>query len=327
MKTVLYSSPFIPPEWVAAHGLRPERVIPRAAPQTTSLEVPTGICTFARAFVRSVVEDADAAAVVVTTMCDQMRRVPEILTRERDVPVFLMNVPTTWQTPGAHDLYRSELVRLGRFLVGLGGRSPSDDVLARVMMDYDGRRASLRSMRARLSPGCYSEAIAVFPGDVANRQDPATAGPHDGSVPLALVGGPLLQEDFAIFDHAERVGGQIVLDATETGERCLPDVFDSRRVRLEPLTELTRAYFGTIPDASRRPNDRLYEWLREEIRKRGVRGVIYRRHVWCDLWHAELHRLRESLGVPVLDLDGSDDAATAPARLRGRIEAFLEMLT
>jgi len=31
MTTVLYTSPFVPPEWIAAHGLTPQRIVPATA--------------------------------------------------------------------------------------------------------------------------------------------------------------------------------------------------------------------------------------------------------------------------------------------------------
>ena len=81
-----------------------------------------------------------------------------------------------------------------------------------------------------------------------------------------------------------------------------------------------------IPDAFRRPNTALYEWLGCAMGTREVRGIILRRYVWCDLWHAEVDRLRRWSPVPVLDLDGDRDDQSARGRTVGRIEAFLEML-
>ena len=80
------------------------------------------------------------------------------------------------------------------------------------------------------------------------------------------------------------------------------------------------------PHAFRRPNSGLYEWLARELPARDVRGIIFRRFAWCDLWHAELQRLKEWTPLPVLEIDAGPDDAAAPNRVEGRIEAFLEML-
>jgi benzoyl-CoA reductase/2-hydroxyglutaryl-CoA dehydratase subunit BcrC/BadD/HgdB len=150
--------------------------------------------------------------------------------------------------------------------------------------------------------------------------------PSGTGVPLALVGGPLMIKGYEIFDLIEQLGGQVVLDGTEGGERTIPARFDGERVRDDPLGELVRAYFDTIPDVFRRPNTALHHWIDQQVRARHVRGIVFRRFVWCDLWHAELERLRQSSPVPVLEIDVDRDDDGGQARIRSRLEAFMEML-
>jgi len=244
VSTVVYSSPFVPAEWIAAHGLRPLRLRPGAG--AASVGPVMGMCPYARAFVGDVASaaaivnpgrggspdpagNAPAAgwhghaplrghapaesgthghatsrghvtrplasdpasgaagrvadspwretrraqgagcppgvvinAVVLTTTCDQMRRAAEWLALGGGPPVFLMNVPATWQTPASARLYRDELQRLGRFLVRLGGAAPSREHLADTMEAYDARRAALRGALGALGAREASEAIARF---------------------------------------------------------------------------------------------------------------------------------------------------------------------
>ena len=68
MKVVAYSSPFVPSEWIAAHGLRPQRLRLRAAEGLTR-----GICPYAGALIQAATDGLDASALVLTTVCDQMR--------------------------------------------------------------------------------------------------------------------------------------------------------------------------------------------------------------------------------------------------------------
>ena len=135
-----------------------------------------------------------------------------------------------------------------------------------------------------------------------------------------------MQADYELFDLVERSGGRIVLDATEGGERTMPRRFDPARVAADPVAELADAYFDGIVDAFRRPNSGLYEWLGRQLAARSVRGIIFRRFAWCDLWHAELQQLKQFTRMPVLDIDASPDDTAAATRTEGRIEAFLEML-
>jgi len=369
MSTIVYCCPFVPAEWIAAHGLRPCRVIPEE--RVGGVEVYAGICPFARAFAGSALalfsehqflgesggqdahpprrggQDArppdqpagavggrafcpphgpkretpgpentlargDAVAIVVTTACDQMRRIADLLAERSPRPVFLMNVPATWQTPAARELYASELRRLGRFLISVGGRPPSERELARVMLEHEADRAR----ECALQTGHRSP--------ILENVGLARAAEGQG-IPLALVGGPLLREDVVLFELVERAGGRVVLDGTETGERTRPAPFDRSRLDADPFAELVRAYFETIPDPFRRPDTLLHEWLRRETASRGVRGVILHRYVWCDNWHAQTQRLKETLGLPVLDLDAGT-GGSGRTRSAARIEAFVEML-
>ena len=77
--TVIYSCPFVPAELIAAHGLRPTRIIPRAG-ATTPFSGTEGICPFVRALVNEAVTEKRAHAMVVTTRCNQMRKACEIIT-------------------------------------------------------------------------------------------------------------------------------------------------------------------------------------------------------------------------------------------------------
>jgi benzoyl-CoA reductase/2-hydroxyglutaryl-CoA dehydratase subunit BcrC/BadD/HgdB len=142
---------------------------------------------------------------------------------------------------------------------------------------------------------------------------------------VALIGGPLMRGDGRVFEVIERAGGVVVLDGTENGTRTLPAPLDRRRLGDDPIMELVDAYFGSIPDAFRRPDTALYRWLDRELPPSGSRGIIVWRYVWCDMWAASVGRMREATGLPVLDLDVSGDDAGFE-RTAHRIQAFLEVL-
>jgi benzoyl-CoA reductase/2-hydroxyglutaryl-CoA dehydratase subunit BcrC/BadD/HgdB len=298
MKTIAYTCPYVPAEWIAAHGLQPRRLIPQPLEGTWAIPRIEGLCPYARAFVNDVAASDDIDGVIVTTMCDQMRRVFDLLLRRIDVPAFLLNVPSTWQTVAAQRLYLDELKRLGRFLVRLGSHEPDKEELVRAMVGQ-----------------AHGNGVHETPHDSACRCHPAE------SVPLAVVGGPLMQRDRVLFDVVEACGGRIVLDATEAGQRGRPEAFDGRRLAEDPLLELAQAYFR-IPDASRRPNSELYQWLERELARAGARGILFHHYVWCDKWHAEFTRLKEWARLPILRLDSEGEVEVV--RVRNRVRAFLE---
>ena len=324
MNAIAYSSPFIPPEWISAHGLQPSWMTLRGSDSTFAVEVSRSLCPFAGQVMHEAMCGLDAAAIVLTTSCDQMRYAAASLERRCDTPVFLVHIPATWQTRAAGELYKEELCRLGEFLVEVGGVPMTSEQTCAVMSAYDEVRASLRSTRPYLPSAAFARAVNDLRSGKLDCDWDSTASSPRG-VPLVLVGGPLPENDHELLEIIERAGGQVVLDATEGGERTLPIAFDRDAARADPLAELARAYFGAIPDVFRRPNDCFYDWLSEQMANRQARGILFRRYLWCDVWHAELQRMREWSPIPVLDLDVSDDDADW-SRTLGRIEAFLEMM-
>ena len=324
-KTIIYTCPYVPAEWIAAHGFCPSRIIPKAAGNPI---VPMeGVCPYVQAFVNQVTTSREATAVVMTTVCDQMRRAFDIVTSSCKLPGFLMNIPSTWQHVGAQKLYLEELKRFGRFLVTLGGKTPSNKFLTEIMLEYNNARSSILAMRKYLTSSQYSQTIATFNRDGKEAVSwtlPKDKPPMAGTS-LAIIGGPLLEESFSLFDEIENYGGRIVLDATETGERGICGHFDMDKHQDDPLRELADTYF-CIPDVFRRPNNRLYDWLKEQLANREVRGIILWRYMWCDMWHAEVHRLKKWTELPVLDIDVNANEKGLSVRTHLRIQAFVEML-
>ena len=339
---IVYTCPFVPAEWTEAHGLAPSRIMPSSSDvKQTGLMVASdcllpkppdrpigpmpGLCPFVRAFINAVINEKDAAAIIVTTPCDQMRRADDIIREYTDRPVFQMNIPHTWQNVTAQKMYQSELNRLSQFLTELGGKAPSDEKLSETMHRYDSDRTTLKNLRSTLPARSYSEAIAEFnrTGKIDINVQKSIIKPS--GVPLALVGGPLMADHLEIFDLVESTGGYIALDATETGERTLPAPFDRRQMKENPISALVDAYFGSIPDAFQRPNSRLYSRLKHKLAARDIKGIIFRRYLWCDTWNAEAFRMKEWSRLPFIHLDVSDDG-TDTVRTLGRLRSFMETL-
>ncbi len=316
-RSIAYASPFIPPEWIAAHGWKPSRRMPGGgAPERA------GACRFAAGF--STQTGADVRAMVFTTTCDPMRRGMEI-GRMEAIPRFLFHVPATWQTPAVHGLYRDELKRLGLFLEQLGGAAPTAAELLEQMEKFEAARENLLGRREALSSRAYADESARFhaTGELPSGV-PASFRARD-AIPLMLLGSPLRGDDLHLLDLVDRSGGWVAVDGTEAGEREWPRRFQRRRMREDPRDELADAYFGHIPAIFRRPNSWFFEWLAEVRSRTPVRGILFVAHPWCDLWRAELPRIREASALPVLSIDlaGEGDAEGAWTT---RIQAFLEML-
>jgi hypothetical protein len=242
---VFCTSPWVPPEWIKAHGLEPRGVWLARDFACEPLPLAAGVCAFANTAVR-LAERQSQSAVIFTTHCDQLRRGFDAVTAAAPARVFLFNLPVTWQTPVAEAIFLDELRRLGQFLIGLGGHAPETAELANLMTQYSRARRRLLAAASWCPARAYAEAVARFhldgsvhlpPDPTTGALEPATSAtptsrplplnPNrnlslDGNpIPLALIGGPLPQVQMPLLDAIEQAGGLVVLNATEAGERSL----------------------------------------------------------------------------------------------------------
>ncbi|MBM3881042.1 MAG: 2-hydroxyacyl-CoA dehydratase [Verrucomicrobia bacterium] len=321
---IFFSSPWIPAEWIRAHGLE-ARALGFAPDLDLAAARPgAGVCAYAEAVVGWLERHAESAAVFAST-CDQMRRAFDIATRRAPSRSFLFNVPATWQTPTAGQMFRAELERLGRFLEALGGRAPQAEDLVRRLADSNGKRRRLLAGAPRCRAHAYAAAVARFHWDGSEAViEPSGPLPAE-AVPLALVGGPLPMAHWGLIEALERAGGRVALNATETGERSLLPQFRLDQARTDPVAALVHGYLGHSVDVFQRPNTRLYAWLGQQVAAWRIRGLVLWHFVGCDLWRAEAQSLREAFRLPVLVLEAGEGAGDSPRSL-GRLEAFLELL-
>jgi benzoyl-CoA reductase/2-hydroxyglutaryl-CoA dehydratase subunit BcrC/BadD/HgdB len=320
---VLLTSPWIPPEWIAAHGFQPRGAWCAEDFNLQSLPLSAGVCAFSEAVVHHARTHTDCA-VVLTTTCDQMRRSHDMLAVSSLTRVFLFNIPAAWQSPVAHRMFQAELERLGRFLQEMGGRIQPPEDLARLAEE----RGRARQMLIDAAPSCsarqFAGAVASYHRNgTADLPSPAATSP--GAIPVALVGGPMTRGHWGLLDAIEAGGGRIVLNATEFGERSLTPAMPPGLFSADPSGTAARHGLDHCVDVFQRPNTRLYDWLRGRMTALGVRGIVLWTHVGCDLWRAEAQHLRECFGLPLVHVD-ADELDTCSPRTLGRIQAFLEML-
>jgi hypothetical protein len=319
---VFLTSPWIPAEWIRAHGLQPRGVCAVDNFTRGPRPISAGVCAFAEAAVRFARERTDCA-VIFSTACDQMRRAFDAANPDEHRRAFLFNLPATWGTPAAARIFRAELERLGNFLLTLGGRAPSPEALRREMSQSAAARKRLLKSAAAASPRGFAQAVARFHWD-GSFAPPPPAAPA-AQIPLALLGGPFLEPDWKWLDELEAAGGRVSLNATETGERSLSPSFESADGASSPFDALAAGYRENIVDVFQRPNTRLYSWLKPRLESRGIRGIVLWLFTSCDLWRAEAQTLRDTFGLPVLLLEAGEEPGVAP-RDRNRLQAFAETL-
>ena len=318
---VFLTSPWIPAEWIRAHGLMPRGIGPEERFQNFTGSPTAGVCGFAEAAVRQAVARTDAA-VIFSTACDQMRRGFDTVILREQRHAFLFNLPATWQTATAKEMFRSELERLGKFLMTLGGEKPTPNRLRQEMERSSAVRNQLLASAAASPPRGFAEAVARFHWDGVF--SPPPAAPQENLIPLALIGGPFLAAHWKLLDEIEAAGGRVALNATKTGERSLCPAFALDDAG-DPLDALVHGYCDHIVDVFQRPNTRLYSWLKPRLEARQVRGMALWHFTGCDLWRAEAETLRETFGLPLLLLEAGSEPGNTPRELT-RLQAFVEML-
>jgi hypothetical protein len=236
---------------------------------------------------------------------------------------FLFNLPATCKTAVAGEIFRSELERLGQFLLTIGGRAPSPELLRQEILQSAATRKRLLESASAGSPHGFAEAVARFHWDGTFSPSPPVAPANQ--IPLALVGGPFLASHWKLLDEIEATGGRIVLNATDSGERGLCPAFELDITTGNPFDMLVHGYSDNIVDVFQRPNTRLYSWLKPRLASRHTRGIVLWHFTGCDLWRAEVQTLREVFGLPVLLLE-ADEAAGISPRDVNRLQAFVETL-
>jgi len=321
---VFYSSPWVPVEWIEAHGLQPRGVWFAEDLGWGALPLSAGVCAFSEAVLRFAETHHDAA-MIFTTACDQMRRSFDAFAGSQPARAFLFNLPATWQSPVALRIFRTEAERLGRFLQAHGGRAPVAENLAQMVERRSRSRKQLLESAPRCSARQYAEAIARFHWDGSVRVPGHPPAPASRAIPLAIVGGPLTASQWGLLDLIEAAGARIVLNATESGERSLLPPFRLEGFNDDPLGAVAREYCENCVDVFQRPNTRLYSWLGGRLTARGVRGIVLWVHTGCDLWRAEAQTLRETFWLPVLLLEADEVPGGSP-REANRLQAFVETL-
>ncbi|HEY5910280.1 MAG TPA: 2-hydroxyacyl-CoA dehydratase family protein [Verrucomicrobiae bacterium] len=330
---VFVASPWIPAEWIRAHGLQPRAILFAPGFGAEVGPLGAGICAFAQNSLRAA-ETAAQPAVVFSTHCDQLRRAFDAIGPGAGTRTFLFNIPVTTRASVTEKLFHAELGRLGKFLLGLGGRNPTAKVVARWVDEFSVARRCLRDA-ANLHVGRdYARAVARFHGD-GSAGLPLTDLPLErkvtGSTRLAVVGGPLSPDD-PLWDQIEDAGGCVVLNGTEWGERSLGfgtglhDAYETASAEAPFPATLSQSFVEHCVDVFQRPNQRLYDWLAERLRARRVQGIVLWSYFGCDLWRAEAQTMREKFGLPLLWLE-ADESGSGAERQTNRIQAFVEALT
>ncbi len=363
-RLVGYFCVYVPVEIIYASGALPVRLARADEDSARCGEgwLRADACPFCKASVGRFTSDPlyqMLDGLVMVNTCDMMRRLAEVLAERIAIPLFQLYLPRTAEQRANRIVEWTEQLRcLYRWAQGLTGVKVDDGgateqlPLLNAIADYNRVRGLLQQLDrlramvpARLKASEIFDLVAQctrYPPEMvgawlkqeyarrtgglrsaegAEATAPEPAGLVSDSRPrLMLAGSILVEEDRLLLELIEEQA-DVVADAVCTGMRWFTEMVADG----EPLTEIARFYFNRTPCAFRRPNTVLYDYLRRLIQERQVKGVVYKTLFYCDPWRFEIKRMRQELGLPVLEIDG-DYCQENRAQLRTRVEAFLEML-
>jgi len=148
-------------------------------------------------------------------------------------------------------------------------------------------------------------------------------------VRIYLSGSAMDQAGSDLYKIIEQSGGQVVSDDLCVGTRAF---WYPLNTELPPLEAIARRSLGTACPRSTViapvPENR-WAHITSTIKDYGAKGAIFYILKCCDARNAEFPHLRDKikneLGLPVLFLEG-DYSAEGLEQMRGRIEAFIEMI-
>ncbi len=334
---------YVPVEIVRAAGAVPVRLARADYPSSAAGEqlLRVDACPFCKSSLGLFNSDPlyqQLDGVIFVNTCDMMRRLPELVATRVRIPVFQLYLPRTSEpVPSRIAEFTRQLNRLTEFLSHLTGTTPDRERLLAAISTENQLRSKLRALEMlRAVPGSglktsrFFDLIALAtllaPEQtltlISEIINPPTPPAVDECQPRLLLAGSIVAESDRDLLNLIEERAAIVADVICTGARL---VEGGVATTAEPLTALARYYFGRIPCACRRPNDRLYQHIQQLIEQRRVQGIVYQTLLYCDPWRFEARDLRRWTGLPMLEID-HDYSRQNYEQLRTRIEAFVEML-
>ena len=325
---VYYTCSYVPPEVIWAAGCRPVRLLPSApAPGECDAFLPRDFCPYVRAAFWDLHRRAPpAAAVVLPTCCDPMRRLADVLRQHSPhVPCFLLDLPRT-RGKREEEYLAGRLEEILAALRALPGAVPPEGGLAEASRLFAEVRHLLhRVARTASAPAVHRLIRQVHAADprqaVASllARETTASGPTADARPRVLVvtSHPV---DPGVLEVIEQAGARVVAEDSCLGDRLLTIPPGGSTPR-----ELAAAYLGRPPcPRMELPEERL-AYLEDVARARGAQGIIFLALKYCDNLGYDFPWVRERSALPVLFLE-SDYGISASGQLLTRVQAFVETL-
>jgi benzoyl-CoA reductase subunit C len=337
---------YTPEELVAAAGMLPVELLGTTKPMAlVNAYLHPNLCHAMRSnFELALSGEFDFLdGLIFCDICDQTKRLGNLWEMyHRASFSFHLRLPKRLDTKEAKAFYQDELRRFRAALERFSGNKVSDEALNQSIVLYNQVRkliSQLYDLRRR-KPYLFSAtevdtiiAAAMFMPKGKFKQDleqyletkKATSVPVRNRPRLLICGNPCESTEPRLLEIIEQAGGWIVDDYVYCGAMYLfPPVSEED----DPITALAQAYMDSHPCPTKHnPKKSWAKYIVRLAKQSDVNGVIVLLPKYCEIYAFDYPELKEELGtagIPHLMLETDHSGATA--RLRTRVETFMEML-
>ncbi len=355
-KVIGFYCTYLPEELLHAANLLPFRIRATGNKDTDlgDIYMVRFTCSFVRATLHMALKGTYdfLDGFLVCNSCDHSRRMFElfdlkVFNREgfnKKVPRFYVAVPHIISNEG-FEWYKQEIEELkGELEESYALQQITDEALRESTNIYNTNRELLRKISEfrcqeipKITGSDYlkiSMTNASVPKEIANNELERIVnelkesdGVKKSVKRIMIVGSEMDNTDF--INIIEDTGAIVVTDSLCFGIR---DILDDIIIEpgVDPLTSIAkRSYYKMSCPRMMDDHTRRLEFVKNEIKKKNIDGVILQRINNCDLHGCDnmlfTHELKE-LEIPLLNIDREFYQADT-TRIQTRIEAFLEMIT
>ena len=329
-----YICKYAPIEIFESMGVEMKRIDPQVTNFTQAdMKMHPNICSFAK----GVLEDVMAGGyegVILTTCCDSIRRLYDVLKQELpDRFIYILDTPRITKDAGIA-LYEGRIRKMIEAYEAFSGKTFEEEKLADIL-----RKKKKEQSISLGESGCGEDAALQQEGAETELQKTASGKADAGKIQAHMAAVPVSETaGRRVLSTARRKNiGLIGARANESIVRILQEknanlAFDlsctglKRKYLLEPeqvLTGYTRGLLSQFPCMRMEAASQ-----RDELIERyagSMDGVIYHTVQFCDNYSYEYAWLKKRLNRPMLALE-TDYTKQSYGQILTRIEAFLESL-
>jgi len=324
MELIGYSCSYIPVEILAATELRPYRLLHGEVNLSKQGEklVRVDACPMVKSNLSYIMNNQDKfRALVGSTGCDMSRRMFDVVSELTDIPVYVINNPRTDRV----QIFNDEIDWLIKQLEHLSGKKFSDDLIAQETEKWENAREHLRQIDEKrganpslVSTTNFHKAVMnYYQGNITDKIEITEEISNKPRV--YLLGSAITYESNQILKLLEKEL-RIVGDYN-----CGLSRFLNIRIGDKTLNGIKDVYYNQPSCIFKRPNNKFFEFIQNEIKKLDCIGIVAWTLDYCDIYEYELQKIETAFNLPVLRIK-SDFSFQNLSQLRTRIGAFAEML-